>query len=87
MAIISQHLHQELFALRFLCLTQHVCMFKLLFSDAERLHPKLDANGNCESGDKVSLWLFLCEYTLNGHFITYNYIIQYNRFCHIKFND
>ena len=39
------------------------CRFTLLiFPDAEKFHPKVDANGNCESDNKVShLLLFFCE--------------------------
>lgn len=38
----------------FYCVTCHYCMFTLpFFPDAARFHPKVDANGNCETGDKV----------------------------------
>lgn len=49
-----------MFVSHFHCLTHRYCMFSLLYCpDAERFHPKVDANGNCESADKVSLpWLF-----------------------------
>lgn len=54
-------LYQEVILLLSLPAYSHFCMFNLLFFflDTDRFPPKLDANGNCESGDKVSFPLFL----------------------------
>lgn len=61
MTLINNGHYQEQFVVDFHYLTHRYCMYTLLFCpDAENYYPSVDANGNVESSDKVSLpWFFL----------------------------
>lgn len=77
--------YQKLFASRCHFVTYHYCMFTLLFCpDAARFQPKVDANGNCETADKVSLPLlntykYCCSHTEDWE-LTFNVLtLQINQ--------
>lgn len=46
-----------------------ICFFDSDDTDAARFHPKIDANGNCETKDQVSLfWIFFLNMNITMAF-------------------